>query len=200
MPTVSERVATIERKTAETQITLRFNVDGTGFYQVATGLGFLDHMLAQIARHGFFDLEVTASGDLEVDGHHLVEDTGIVLGQAIAAALGERKGIRRFGSAAVPMDEALVLAAVDISGRPGLSYNLTLGCQRLGQMETELVREFFQAIANAAAITLHLHQLAGFNTHHVVESACKSFARALDEATAPERRSAGQVPSTKGLL
>jgi len=197
---VPDRVAEIERTTTETQIKLCLAIDGSGSFEIKTGLGFLDHMLAQIARHGFFDLTVVASGDLEVDAHHLVEDVGIVFGQALAQALGDKTGIRRFGFAAAPMDEALVLAAVDISGRPSLTFNLTLPAPRLGQMETELVREFFGAIANTAAITIHLHQLAGSNTHHIVESACKSFGRALDAATATDDRAAGQIPSTKGLL
>ncbi len=195
-----DRVAEVERATTETQIKLRLAIDGSGSFEIKTGLGFLDHMLAQIARHGFFDLTVVASGDLEVDAHHLVEDVGIVFGQALGQALGDKAGIRRFGFAAAPMDEALVLAAVDISGRPSLTFNLTLPAPRLGQMETELVREFFAAIANAAAITIHLHQLSGSNTHHIVESACKSFGRALDAATSPEERAAGEIPSTKGLL
>ena len=197
---MSERVGQIERTTAETRIRLRLNIDGSGKYEIDTGLGFLDHMLAQIARHGFFDLEVSATGDLHVDAHHLVEDVGIVFGQALADALGDKVGIRRFGFAAAPMDEAMVLAAIDISGRPSLTFNLTLPAPRLGQMETELVREFFGGIANAAAITIHLHQLAGSNTHHIIEAACKSFGRALDQATGIDERAAGQVHSTKGIL
>jgi imidazoleglycerol-phosphate dehydratase len=193
------RSATIERKTAETDVRLWLELDGSGAAQVATGVGFLDHMLTLFARHGLFDLEVAAAGDLEVDQHHTVEDVGICLGQAIAQAAGDRRGITRYGSALVPMDEALVLSALDLSGRPFLACDLQVQGRAIGAFDAELVPEFFRAVAANALLTLHLRQLAGENGHHLVEAAFKSFARALDAATRPDARVQG-VPSTKGLL
>jgi imidazoleglycerol-phosphate dehydratase len=193
------RTSTIERNTKETQIRLHLDLDGTGLASIETGVGFLDHMLTLFAHHGRFDLEVHATGDLHVDPHHTVEDVGIALGQALLQSLGDKDGIVRYGSFWVPMDEALVLCALDLSGRPYLVMDLTLTNPRLGEMDSELVEDFFQAVANNALMNLHIRQVAGRNTHHVVEAAFKSFARALDAATAQDPRIAG-VPSTKGLL
>lgn len=193
------RTATIERATKETQIRLHLDLDGTGLASINTGIGFLDHMLTLFAHHGRFDLEVHATGDLHVDPHHTVEDVGIALGQAITKALGDKAGLVRYGSFWVPMDEALVLCALDLSGRPYLVMELTLSNPRLGEMDTELVEDFFQALANNALMNLHIRQMAGRNTHHVVEAAFKAVARALDAATTLDPRIAG-VPSTKGML
>jgi len=193
------RTATIERTTAETEVRVRFEIDGGGAAKVATGVGFLDHMLTLFARHGLFDLEVEARGDLEVDQHHTVEDVGICLGQAIAQAAGNKQGIVRYGSFLVPMDEALVLASIDLSGRPFLACELDVAERTIGTFDAELVPEFFRAVATNALMTLHLRQLAGANGHHIVEAAFKSFARALDAATRCDARVTG-VPSTKGVL
>jgi imidazoleglycerol-phosphate dehydratase len=193
------RTASIDRKTAETDIQLTLNLDGSGQATVATGVGFLDHMLTLFARHGLFDLEVRAEGDLEVDQHHTVEDVGICLGQALAQAAGDKRGIVRYGSFTVPMDEALVLASLDLSGRPFLACDLDVGHHRIGQFDAELVPEFFRAVSTNALMTLHLRQLAGENGHHIVEAAFKAFARALDAATQQDPRVTG-VPSTKGVL
>jgi imidazoleglycerol-phosphate dehydratase len=193
------RSATIERKTAETEVRLRLELDGTGAAQVTTGVGFLDHMLTLFARHGLFDLEVAATGDLVVDQHHTVEDVGICLGQAVSQAVGDKRGITRYGSATVPMDEALVLCALDLSGRPFLACDLQVQGRAIGAFDAELVPEFFRAVAANALLTLHLRQLAGENGHHLVEAAFKAFARALDAATRPDPRVEG-VPSTKGVL
>ncbi|MCX7599617.1 MAG: imidazoleglycerol-phosphate dehydratase HisB [Armatimonadetes bacterium] len=197
---MSSRIATVTRETKETQVSITLDLDGTGHCQVNTGVGFFDHMLSHIARHGMVDLTVAAGGDLEVDAHHVVEDVGITLGQALGQALGEKRGLRRYGWSAAPMDEALVLVAVDLSGRPALEWRVELPAARVGEFDVELAREFFQAVANNAAITLHFHQLAGRNTHHILESAFKSFGRALDEACRPDPRLGDAVPSTKGTL
>ncbi|GAE88301.1 imidazoleglycerol-phosphate dehydratase HisB [Acetivibrio straminisolvens] len=193
------RKSEISRKTGETDISLSINIDGSGKGNITTGVGFLDHMLNLFARHGLFDLDVKAKGDLEVDAHHTVEDVGIVLGQAINQALGEKKSIRRYGSSFVPMDETLVLVALDLSGRPYLVFDAELKCERLGNMETELVEEFFRAVAFNAGITLHIKALYGSNTHHIIEAMFKAFGRALDDATRKDDRIEG-VMSTKGIL
>lgn len=194
-----ERTADIERNTRETQIQLRLNLDGTGQANVQTGIGFLDHMLTLFAHHGRFDLEVHAKGDLHVDPHHTVEDVGIALGQAIARSAGNKAGIVRYGSFWIPMDEALVLAVLDLSGRPFLSMDLDLRNPRLGEMDTELVEDFFEALSVNAAMNLHIRQFSGRNTHHIVEAAFKAVGRALDAAVQIDARMEG-VPSTKGLL
>ena len=193
------RCAKIKRDTLETQIDLSLELDGTGKSQIATGIGFFDHMLTHIAKHGFFDLEVEAKGDLYVDCHHTVEDIGIVLGKAIAKALGDKKGIRRYGSFLLPMDEVLILCSMDISGRPYLGFEVNFTCDRLGEMDTEMVEEFFRAVSENAGITLHIRQLAGKNNHHIAEGIFKAFAKALDIATSQDERIQG-VLSTKGML
>lgn len=193
------RKAEVERKTKETEVSLRLVLDGKGASRVATRVGFLDHMLDLLARHAGFDLTVDATGDTHVDDHHLVEDVGIVLGQAIKKALGSKEGIARYGWAVVPMDEALVMAAVDLSGRPFLAYGLDLRARRIKEFDTELVEEFLRGLANAAEMNLHVRQLAGRNTHHVVEATFKGLARALGQAVDVSGRVRG-VPSTKGVL
>lgn len=194
------REATILRETAETRIEVTVNLDGAGRADVACGIGFFDHMLCAFARHGRFDLKVSVRGDLHVDGHHTVEDTGIVLGRALAEALGEKAGIERFGSAFVPMDEALVLAALDISGRGQLHWAAEVPFGMVGDFDTQLAREFFIALAANAGITLHVRQLAGDNVHHILEAAFKAAGRALRQAVAIDPALAGEVPSTKGVL
>jgi imidazoleglycerol-phosphate dehydratase len=194
------RSATITRKTAETEIAVRLDLDGSGAARCATGVGFLDHMLDQLARHGLIDLEVTARGDRHIDDHHTVEDTGIVLGQALAAALGDKRGIRRYGDCHLVMDEALVRAALDLSGRPFLVWDVAFTAPKIGTFDTELVREFFQAFATHGGITLHVTRLAGVNSHHIAEAAFKAVARALRAAAEPDPRRAGAIPSTKGAL
>jgi len=194
------RTGTLSRATSETEISLSLDLDGAGRADVDTGIGFLDHMLTAFARHGLFDLTVRASGDLHIDAHHTTEDVGIVLGQAFAKALGEKRGIRRFGQALVPMDEALVEAAVDISGRAMLVWSVALERPNLGDMDTELFEEFFRALAGNALLTLHIVQRAGRNTHHIVEAAFKAAARALRVATELDPRVGDAVPSTKGSL
>ncbi|MDR1412982.1 MAG: imidazoleglycerol-phosphate dehydratase HisB [Actinomycetes bacterium] len=193
------RTATITRTTNETDITLTLNLDGSGLAQVATGSPFFDHMLNALTRHGTFDLTVAATGDLDVDDHHTVEDVGIVLGQAFAKALGDKRGITRFGDALVPMDEALVLAAVDISGRGQLHYEVSTPIELIGTFDTTLAREFFIAFVSAAGLTLHLRSLSGDNSHHLLEATFKAAARALRMAVALDSRVSG-VPSTKGSL
>jgi imidazoleglycerol-phosphate dehydratase len=193
------RSASIERKTTETQITLSLDLDGSGEYEIDTGIGFFDHMLSHIARHGLFDLRVEAAGDVEVDYHHLVEDVGIVLGQAIAEAVGDKRGLVRYGLAICPMDEALVMAALDLGGRSYARCEMSFEAPKVGEFDTELVREFFRSVAANAGMALHLVQQSGGNAHHVAESAFKSFARALDQATRLDERVA-DVPSTKGVL
>ncbi len=197
--TMSARSAQITRETRETQIELELALDGCGDYEVQTGIGFFDHMLTHIARHGLFDLTVRATGDVEVDFHHLVEDVGIVLGGAIATAVGDKKGLVRYGWAACPMDEALVMVAIDLGGRSYCRCELELPVEKIGQFDTQLVSEFFGAVAANAAMAVHLVQESGSNAHHIVEGAFKSFARALDQATQLDERVTG-VPSTKGVL
>jgi imidazoleglycerol-phosphate dehydratase len=194
------REATVSRKTKETDIDVRVNLDGTGVYDVATGIGFLDHMLEQLSRHSLIDLHVRAKGDLHIDFHHTTEDTGIAIGQAVAEALGERRGITRYGSAYAPMDETLTRVALDISARPYLIWRVDFSKPKLGDMDTELFKEWFQAFAQAAGITLHVETLYGENNHHIVESCFKALARALRIATAIDPRAADAIPSTKGVL
>jgi imidazoleglycerol-phosphate dehydratase len=193
------RTATIDRATKETEIAITLGLDGSGATQIETGVPFFDHMLDALGRHSLIDITVKATGDLEVDAHHTVEDVGIVFGQAFVKALGDKAGIRRFGDAAVPLDEALVLAAVDISGRGGLVYEVDLPIEFIGNFDTSLAKEFLTAFAMNAGVTVHLHQISGENSHHIVEAAFKAFARALYEAISPDPRVSG-VPSTKGAL
>ena len=183
-----ERIATIERYTSETKIKCTLNLDGNGKADIHTGIGFFDHMMNSFARQGFFDLSLQVEGDLEVDTHHTVEDTGIVLGQAIAQAVGDKKGITRYGSQILPMDEALVMCALDLCGRPYLVCDLTLDREKVGDLETEMVREFFYAVSYGAAMNLHIRQMSGANNHHIIEAAFKAFARALDAACAMDPR------------
>ena len=194
------RKSEINRKTAETAISLKLDIDGMGENKIDTGCGFLDHMLTLFSRHGGFDLELKCIGDTNVDYHHTVEDIGIVLGKAFAEALGEMRGIKRYGSFILPMDESLILSAVDISGRSYLGFKLNIPTQRVGDFDTELVREFFEAFVRNANITLHISQLEGYNSHHIIEGAFKSVARSLKEAVAIEERFKNQIPSTKGVL
>ena len=194
------RQARIERKTKETQIAASVNLDGTGRYDVSTGIGFLDHMLEQLSRHSLMDLELKATGDLHIDFHHTTEDSGIVIGEAVNKALGDRKGITRFGSALVPLDEALSRVVVDCSNRPYLVWKVNFTRPKLGDMDTELFKEWFQAFAQAAGLTLHVESLYGENNHHIVESAFKGLARALRQAITLDDRAIGVVPSTKGVL
>ena len=194
------RKSEINRKTAETDISLKLNIDGIGENKIDTGCGFLDHMLTLFSRHGGFDLELKCVGDTNVDYHHTVEDIGIVLGKALNEALGEMRGINRYGSFILPMDESLILSAVDISGRSYLGFKLNIPTQRVGDFDTELVREFFEAFVRNANITLHISQLEGYNSHHIIEGAFKSVARSLKEAVAIEERFKNQIPSTKGVL
>lgn len=194
------RIAEINRKTAETDIQLTLNIDGTGAFVGTTGCGFLDHMLTLFARHGRMDLNVTCKGDVWVDDHHTVEDVGIALGQAVAKALGDKKGIRRYGDVTLPMDEALILAAVDVSGRGGLFGEWSIPAQKVGNFDTELCREFWIAFAREAGITLHVRQLAGENSHHIIEGIFKAVARAMAVAVSIDPRFANEIPSTKGTL
>lgn len=193
------RTAVIERNTNETRIKMEFNLDGSGKADIHTGIGFFDHMLNGFARHGLFDLSVYVDGDLEVDTHHTMEDTGIVLGKAIKEAVGDKKGIVRYGSKILPMDEALLLCALDLCGRPYLVYDLNLDREKVGDLETEMVREFFYAVSYGAEMNLHIKQLSGINNHHIIEGAFKAFAKALDEATRFDERIT-DVLSTKGTL
>ena len=194
------RQATVRRETRETRITATVDIDGAGRYNVATGIGFLDHMLEQLSRHSLIDLEVAAEGDLHVDFHHTTEDTGIAVGTAVARALGDRRGIRRYGHALIPMDETLTRVAVDLSNRPWLVWKVAFGRPKLGAMDTELFREWFQAFAQAAGATLHVENLYGENNHHIAESCYKGLARALRAAAEIDPRAPGEVPSTKGRL
>ena len=194
------RSADLTRNTSETQITLKLDLDGTGQARLRSGIGFLDHMLTAFVRHSMFDVEIDASGDLHIDDHHTVEDIGIVLGQAMARAIGDKRGIRRYGHAAVPMDEALVEATVDFSGRAYLGWSVRWERDKVGTFDTELFEEFFRALAGNAAVTLHIRQLAGTNAHHVAEACFKAVARALRQASEPDPRAAGSIPSTKGSL
>jgi imidazoleglycerol-phosphate dehydratase len=194
------RQAAVTRNTAETQITVRVNLDGTGQAKLETGIGFFDHMLDQIARHGLIDLEIAAKGDLHIDGHHTVEDVGITLGQAVYKAVGDKKGIRRYGHAYVPLDEALSRVVIDFSGRPGLIMNVPFKSGMIGSFDTQLAHEFFQGFANHAFVTLHIDNLRGENAHHQCETVFKAFARALRGALEMDPRAAGTIPSTKGSL
>ena len=193
------RNASVKRKTKETDIALSINLDGVGKSEISTGIGFFDHMLEGFSRHGFFDLDVKVTGDLHVDGHHTVEDTGIVLGEAIKKALGDKKSIRRYGSSLLPMDETLVMCAIDLSGRPYLVFDGTFNTDRVGYFDTEMVKEFFYAISYSAGMNLHIKEMYGENAHHIIEAMFKAFARALDEATRIDRRVTG-LPTTKGAL
>ena len=194
------RSAQIERKTAETDVRLTLSLDGAGRAQVDTGVGFLDHMLTLFAAHGRFDLSVTCEGDTQVDDHHSVEDVGIALGEALCQALGEKRGIRRYGSMLLPMDEALVLCAVDLSGRACLRMQAAFPSQKIGTFDTELVEEFFTAVSRSAGMTLHLRQMDGTNSHHIAEAMFKAFGRALGEAVSVDPRLGDEIPSTKGVL
>ena len=194
------RRAKITRKTAETEISVEINLDGNGSYDNQTGVGFFDHMLDQLSRHSLIDMTVRATGDLHIDDHHTVEDTGIALGQALTEALGDKKGIRRYGECHLPMDDAQVRAALDLSGRPYLVWNMAFAAPKIGTFDTELVREFFQALATHGGITLHVDQLHGFNAHHVAEAGFKAVARALRLAVETDPRKADAIPSTKGAL
>ena len=199
--TVSEsRTASIERKTSETAISVTVNIDGTGAHDIATGIGFLDHMLEQLSRHSLIDMHVRADGDLHIDDHHTAEDTAIALGQALSKALGERKGIRRYASIDLAMDETLTRAAIDVSGRPFLVWNVSFSRDKVGGFDTELFREFFQALAQNARITLHVTNQYGENNHHIAETCFKAVARVLREATETDPRMPDAVPSTKGTL
>ena len=194
------RKASIERKTTETEIAVTVDLDGKGAYDVKTGVGFLDHMLEQLARHSLIDIKVRAKGDLHIDFHHTTEDSGIALGQAVAKALGDRKGIRRYASVHLPMDEALTRAAIDVSGRPYLVWKVAFSRPKIGDFDTELVREWFQAFAMNAGVTLHVETLYGDNNHHIAESCFKALARALREAIEIDPRQKDRIPSTKGSL
>ena len=194
------RQASVERNTKETQIKARVDLDGQGVYHVSTGIGFLDHMLEQLSRHSLIDLDVEAKGDLHIDAHHTTEDSGIAIGEAVAKALGDRRGITRYGDAMIPMDETLVRVAIDLSNRPYLIWRVSLPRDKLGTMDTELFKEWFQAFAQAAGATLHVEVLYGENTHHMVEACYKGLARALRQALTLDPRKGDAVPSTKGVL
>ena len=196
---MEKRIVTVERKTKETDIKLTLNLDGTGVSKIDTGIGFFDHMLDGFTRHGLFDLELTCKGDLNVDCHHTIEDVGIVLGQAIKEAIGDKKSLKRYGSMMLPMDDALVLCAIDLSGRPYFVYNCEYSMDSIGDMDTEMVKDFFYAISYSAAMNLHIKQLDGFNNHHIAEATFNAFAKALDQATMKDERIEG-VLSTKGAL
>ena len=197
---IADRIAEVSRNTAETRISVRINLDGTGQSKLSTGIGFFDHMLDQIARHGLIDLEVQCEGDLHIDGHHTVEDVGITLGQALARAIGDKKGLRRYGHAYVPLDEALTRVVIDLSGRPGLELHIPFTSGMIGGFDTQLTHEFFQGFVNHAGATLHIDNLRGVNAHHQCETAFKAFARALRVAVERDPRSANIIPSTKGSL
>jgi Imidazoleglycerol-phosphate dehydratase len=197
---MSERTARIERNTLETQVRVAVNLDGCGRSDLKIGVPFLEHMLDQITRHGLIDLEIHANGDLHIDDHHTVEDVGITLGQALRAAIGDKKGIRRYGHAYVPLDEALSRVVVDLSGRPGLEYHVEFPRDRIGTFDVDLFREFFQGLVNHAQMTLHIDCLRGRNAHHIIETVFKAFGRALRMACELDPRAAGQLPSTKGHL
>ncbi|NWF60597.1 MAG: imidazoleglycerol-phosphate dehydratase HisB [Fischerella sp.] len=198
--TKTPRIASLRRTTGETDVQVTINLDGTGVCNAATGIPFLDHMLHQIASHGLIDLDIQATGDLHIDDHHTNEDVGITLGQVISQALGDRKGIVRFGNFLAPLDEALIQVALDFSGRPHLSYGLQIPTQRVGSYDTQLVREFFVALANNSQMTLHIRQLDGINSHHIIEATFKAFARAMRMAVEIDPRRAGTIPSSKGVL
>ncbi len=194
------RIAEVRRTTKETDIYVKINLDGTGICNVNTGIGFFDHMLNGFAKHGLFDLDATIDGDLEVDCHHSIEDMGIVLGQAIREAIGDKKGIKRYGSCILPMDEVLVLSAIDLSGRPYFVFDADFTVDRVGEFDTEMVREFFYAISYSAMMNLHIRKLSGVNNHHIIEAMFKSFAKSLDAATSIDSRIASEVLSTKGII
>jgi imidazoleglycerol-phosphate dehydratase len=194
------RTATINRSTAETRIDVTVNLDGTGVYSIKTGIGFLDHMVEQLSRHGLIDIDLKVEGDLHIDGHHTVEDSALALGQAIAKALGDKRGIRRYGDALSPMDETLTRVALDISGRPWLVWKSGFTMQRLGELDTELIEHWFHSFAQTAGLTLHVETLYGSNNHHIVESAFKGLARALRTAVEIDPRKSDAIPSTKGIL
>ncbi|MES2244576.1 MAG: imidazoleglycerol-phosphate dehydratase HisB [Pseudomonadota bacterium] len=200
MAPLAPRTAEVSRNTAETQITVKLNLDGTGQARLSTGIGFFDHMLDQIARHGLIDLDIQAKGDLHIDGHHTVEDVGITLGQAVAQAVGDKKGLRRYGHAYVPLDEALSRVVIDFSGRPGLDMHVPFKSGMIGAFDSQLAYEFFQGFVNHAFVTLHIDNLKGDNAHHQAETVFKAFARALRMALEIDPRSAGVIPSTKGSL
>ena len=197
---MTARTAEVSRKTAETQITVKVNLDGTGVSKLSTGIGFFDHMLDQIARHGLIDLDISAKGDLHIDAHHTVEDVGITLGQAFAKAMGDKKGIRRYGHSYVPLDEALSRVVIDFSGRPGLEFHVPFKRSMIGSFDVDLTHEFFQGFVNHALMTLHIDNLRGENAHHQCETVFKAFGRALRMAAELDSRSAGTIPSTKGSL
>ncbi|MGR3370729.1 MULTISPECIES: imidazoleglycerol-phosphate dehydratase HisB [Roseobacteraceae] len=194
------RRATVTRKTAETSISVELDLDGTGTYDNQTGVGFFDHMLDQLSRHSLIDMTIRAEGDLHIDDHHTVEDTGIAIGQALVKALGDKRGIRRYGACLLPMDDSLVRAALDLSARPYLVWNVDLPSAKIGTFDTELVREFFQALSTHGGITLHVDKLHGLNSHHIAEAAFKAVARALRDAVEPDPRKGDAIPSTKGAL
>lgn len=194
------RSAEVKRKTAETDVSVKLNLDGKGTCNIETGIGFLDHMLVLLAKHSRFDLEIKCVGDINVDGHHTTEDIGIALGQAFKEALGDKAGINRYANTLLPMDEALILTAVDISGRPYLRYNLEIPAAMVGDFDTELVREFFVAFAFNGGVTLHIRQIDGVNSHHIIEGTFKSFARSLKDAVAVDENLGGEIPSSKGVL
>jgi imidazoleglycerol-phosphate dehydratase len=194
------RIATINRSTAETRIDVTVNLDGTGVYSINTGIGFLDHMVEQLSRHGLIDIDLKVEGDLHIDGHHTVEDSALALGQAVAKALGDKRGIRRYGDALSPMDETLTRVALDISGRPWLVWKTAFTVSRLGELDTELIEHWFHSFAQTAGITLHVETLYGTNNHHIVEAAYKGLARALRTAVEIDPRKADAIPSTKGVL
>jgi len=196
---MSNRNAIINRKTKETDISMELSMDGSGKAQIETGIGFFNHMLDSFTRHGFFDLKLSVKGDLYVDSHHTIEDTGIVLGQAIKSALGDKQGIKRYGSFLLPMDETLVLCAVDLSGRPYLAYDVDFSIDKVGYMETEMVKEFFYAVSYSAGMNIHIKKISGTNNHHIIEAVFKAFAKALDEASGLDSRIQG-VLSTKGSI
>ena len=198
--TVTPRIAEVNRKTAETRIRVKVNLDGSGQARLSTGIGFFDHMLDQIARHGMIDLDIEADGDLHIDGHHTVEDVGITLGQAFHQAVGDKKGIRRYGHAYVPLDEALSRVVIDFSGRPGLVMDVPFKAGMIGNLDTQLVHEFFQGFVNHAFVTLHIDNLKGENAHHQAETVFKAFARALRSSLELDPRALGMIPSTKGSL
>ena len=200
VPLLAQRTAEVSRNTAETKITVKLNLDGTGESNLSTGIGFFDHMLDQIARHALIDLDIQADGDLHIDGHHTVEDVGITLGQAVAQAVGDKKGLRRYGHAYVPLDEALSRVVIDFSGRPGLHMHVPFKSGMIGTFDSQLAFEFFQGFANHALVTLHIDNLRGENSHHQAETVFKAFARALRMALEIDVRSAGVIPSTKGCL
>ncbi len=197
---MSARQATVARNTSETRIEITVNLDGDGTREINTGVPFLDHMLDQVARHGLVDLHITADGDLQIDDHHTVEDVGITLGQAMAAAWGEKRGLTRYGAATIPLDEALSRVVVDLSGRPGLFYEVEWPRARIGTFDVDLLREFFQGFVNHAGVTLHIDNLKGINAHHVAETIFKAFGRALRQAVTPDPRQTNVIPSTKGSL